>query len=99
MREYGTLEPAQVILRRVRGKRESSGGDEPHWGTVYTYMKMSQRNPLYNYYVLIKTLKKLLSSQDKEKQGDGEVSYVTRQCCGNRDLCLVQESATGRSCT
>jgi hypothetical protein len=24
---------------------------------------------------------------------------VTRQCCGNRDLCLVQESATGRSCT
>jgi hypothetical protein len=25
---------------------------------LYTYMKMSQQNPLHNYYILIKNLKK-----------------------------------------
>jgi hypothetical protein len=42
MYEYGTLNPVEVILRRGRCKRESNGGDEPNWGTIYVYMEMSQ---------------------------------------------------------
>jgi hypothetical protein len=40
--EYGTLINVKVILRRGRGKRENTGEDEPNWGTLYTYMGMSQ---------------------------------------------------------
>jgi hypothetical protein len=36
--------------------RENNGEDEPNWGTLYTYKKIPQQNPLYNYYILIKTL-------------------------------------------
>jgi hypothetical protein len=39
-----------------RGKREKNR-DEPNWGTLYAYMEMSQRIPLYNYCILIETLK------------------------------------------
>jgi hypothetical protein len=28
-------------------RRENNGGDEPIWGIIFTYMEMSQRNPLY----------------------------------------------------
>jgi hypothetical protein len=42
MYEYGTLKPVKVILRRSMGKKENRGRDEPNWGTLYTYMKMSQ---------------------------------------------------------
>jgi hypothetical protein len=45
MYEYGTLKPIEVTLRRWR-KRENNGGDESNWGTLYTYMEMSQQNPL-----------------------------------------------------
>jgi hypothetical protein len=51
------LKPAEVILRSGRGKRENKGGDEPNWGMLYAYMKMSQRNLMYDNYILIKTLK------------------------------------------
>jgi hypothetical protein len=54
--EYGTLKPVQVILRRGR-KRGRSRRDETNWDTLYVYMEMSQRNPMYNYYILIKLLK------------------------------------------
>jgi hypothetical protein len=53
MYEYGTLKPVKVILGR--GKRENI---VPNWGTLYACMEMSQQNPLYNYYMPIKTLKK-----------------------------------------
>jgi hypothetical protein len=36
MYKYVTLKPVEVILRR----RESKGGDEPNWGTLYVYMEM-----------------------------------------------------------
>jgi hypothetical protein len=39
------------------GERENNGGDDPNWGTIYVYMKMSQWNPLYNYHILTKTFK------------------------------------------
>jgi hypothetical protein len=42
MCEYGSLKPVEGILRRGRGKRENTGEDEPNWGTLYTYMGMSQ---------------------------------------------------------
>jgi hypothetical protein len=48
--EYGTLNPVEVILRK--------GRDKPNRGALYTHMEMSQQNLLYNYYILIKTLKK-----------------------------------------
>jgi hypothetical protein len=57
MYEYGTLKPFKVILRRGKGKRENNGGDEPHRGTLGAYTEMLQQNSLYNYYILIKTLK------------------------------------------
>jgi hypothetical protein len=58
MYEYGILKHVKVILRREREKRENNGGDKPNWGTLYVYVGMSQRNPLYNYYMLIKMTKK-----------------------------------------
>jgi hypothetical protein len=51
-----TIDHVKAILRRE--KRENSRGDEPTWGTLYAYMEMSQQNPLYNCYILIKMLKK-----------------------------------------
>jgi hypothetical protein len=33
---YGTL------VRSGRAKKEKNGKDEANWGTMYTYMKMSQ---------------------------------------------------------
>jgi hypothetical protein len=56
--EYGTLKPAEVILRRERGKKENNGRDEPNWGTVCVCMEMLQQNSLYNYYELRKMFKK-----------------------------------------
>jgi hypothetical protein len=50
----GKLKPVETILRRGGG-RENNGGDESNLGTLCTYMEMSQQDPLYNYYVLIKT--------------------------------------------
>jgi hypothetical protein len=44
MYEYGTLRPISVILRRGWKKKENNGGDETNWGTLYTYMEMSQQN-------------------------------------------------------
>jgi hypothetical protein len=41
------------------GRRENNGEDEPNVGTLYTRKEMSQQNPLYNYHILIKTLKRL----------------------------------------
>jgi hypothetical protein len=40
--EYGTLKPAEAILRRGKGKRENNGGDVPNQGTLYIYVEMSQ---------------------------------------------------------
>jgi hypothetical protein len=54
MHEYGALKPVEVILRKGRKKRENNGGDEPNWCILYSCMEMSQRNLLYNYYILIK---------------------------------------------
>jgi hypothetical protein len=45
-------------FKKGEGKREDNGGDEPNWDSLYTYMEMSQQNPLYNYYKLIKTFLK-----------------------------------------
>jgi hypothetical protein len=42
MYEYGTLKPVEIILRRRKEKRKNKRGDEPNWGTLYAYMKMSQ---------------------------------------------------------
>jgi hypothetical protein len=43
MFEYGTLKLVKVILRRrVVGKRDNNGGDEPNLGTIYVYEKMSR---------------------------------------------------------
>jgi hypothetical protein len=46
MYEYETLKPIKSILRRVRGKRENNGGDEPNLGTLYMYMQISQQNTM-----------------------------------------------------
>jgi hypothetical protein len=51
MYEYETLKPIKAILRR---ERKNKGGS-----TLYTYMEMSQRNPVYSYYKLIKTFFKI----------------------------------------
>jgi hypothetical protein len=56
MYEYGTMKPVKVISKRRR-EREYNGGDEPNQGILYSHMEMSQQNPLYNYYILIKMLK------------------------------------------
>jgi hypothetical protein len=40
---------------------ENNGGDEPNQSILYAYVKMSQRNPLYNYHIQTnKFFKKLL---------------------------------------
>jgi hypothetical protein len=39
------------------GEEGEQWRDEPNQGTLYAYMEMSQQNPLYNYYKLIKRLK------------------------------------------
>jgi uncharacterized membrane protein YgaE (UPF0421/DUF939 family) len=57
MYEYRTLKTVKVIFRRVRGKRESNEDDEPNWGMLHACMEMSQQNPLYSYYTLIKMFK------------------------------------------
>jgi hypothetical protein len=51
------IETCQSHIQKGEGKRDNNEGDEPNWGALYTYMKMSQWNPLYNYYTLIKILK------------------------------------------
>jgi hypothetical protein len=38
----------------VKGKKETNGGDEPNWDTLYADMEMS--HPLYNYYILYKNV-------------------------------------------
>jgi hypothetical protein len=43
--------------KREGGKGRIMEEDEPNWGTFYAYMEMS-RNPLCNYYILIKMLRK-----------------------------------------
>jgi hypothetical protein len=48
MYEYEILKFVKDILRMGRWKRENNAGDESNLGTLYTYMEMSQRNPLYN---------------------------------------------------
>jgi hypothetical protein len=40
--EYGTLKPAEVILRRGRKKRKNNGENEPSQDILYVYMEMSQ---------------------------------------------------------
>jgi hypothetical protein len=42
MYEYGTLKPVKIILRKGRKKRENNGGNKQNWGTLSTYMEMSQ---------------------------------------------------------
>jgi hypothetical protein len=44
-RVYGALKPVEDILRRGRGKRGDNEGIEPNWGTLNTYMEMSQQTP------------------------------------------------------
>jgi hypothetical protein len=58
MYEYGTLKSVKVILKGEGGRGRNNGGDEPNQGTLYAFMEMSQQNPLYNYYILIKIFKK-----------------------------------------
>jgi hypothetical protein len=50
MHGYGTLKPIYIILRRRGRIRRIMEGMNP------LYMKMSQQNPLYNYYILIKMI-------------------------------------------
>jgi hypothetical protein len=40
-----------------RRMRENNGGDEPNWDTLYACVELSQGNPLYGYYIVIKRLK------------------------------------------
>jgi hypothetical protein len=47
------------------GKNENNGWNKPYKGIMYkgilyTYMEMSQWNPLYNYYILTKMFKCLV---------------------------------------
>jgi hypothetical protein len=42
MYEYGTLKPAEVIVRRGREKIENNGGDEPNQDILFAYIEMSQ---------------------------------------------------------
>jgi hypothetical protein len=46
--EQGTLNPAEVILRKRVGKRENNGGGKPNWDTLYVFMEMTQLILLYN---------------------------------------------------
>jgi hypothetical protein len=46
-------------LKKEKGKRGNNRGDKINQGALYAYMEISQQNPLYNYYILIKTLKKV----------------------------------------
>jgi hypothetical protein len=55
--------------------RENNGGDEPNRGTMYVHTEMSQRNPLYNYHILIKTLKKTKKKRKEKK------AVVTEKGC------------------
>jgi hypothetical protein len=54
------LKPVEVTSRRRGGKRVNSGGDETNQSNLSVYMQMSQQNPLYKYYILIKALKREL---------------------------------------
>jgi hypothetical protein len=51
MYECETLKP--VILRRERGKRENSGGDEPNQDTLCTNIQMSPRVQLIKIFFKI----------------------------------------------
>jgi hypothetical protein len=53
------IETCQSHFTKGKGKREINGGNELSCGTLYTYMELSQQNPLYNYYTVIKSLKKI----------------------------------------
>jgi hypothetical protein len=53
MYEYGTLKPVKVILSTRRGRGRTMEG----WtklDTLYAYIEMSQQNPMYTHYILIK---------------------------------------------
>jgi hypothetical protein len=50
------------------GKSKNNGEDKPNWGMLHTYMEKSQGNPLHNYYILIKMLKKRTSERIINKQ-------------------------------
>jgi hypothetical protein len=70
--EYETLKPGEVILRRGRGKRENSGGDEPNRGTIFGNVTMNLPAQVINTN---KTLKKetfnnglLLIGRENENQ-------------------------------
>jgi hypothetical protein len=39
-------------------EKENNEEAEPNQGMLYAYMEMTQRNPLYNYYILTKCYKK-----------------------------------------
>jgi hypothetical protein len=52
------METCWYHFKKESEKRETNGGDKPNQGTTYLYMEMSQWNPLYNYYILIKTFQK-----------------------------------------
>jgi hypothetical protein len=51
--EYGTLKPVQAILRKG-GEEGEQWRDEANRGAWYAYMEMSQWDPQYNRYILIK---------------------------------------------
>jgi hypothetical protein len=55
MYEYGTLKPVEVILRTGRETGKIVEGMIQTKDILYVHMEMSQLNPLYNYYILLKT--------------------------------------------
>jgi hypothetical protein len=54
--EYGILKPAQAILTRGRGRGRIVEGMNQMGYNICIYVKVT-KNPLYNYYILIKMLK------------------------------------------
>jgi hypothetical protein len=53
--EYDALKSVEVMLRRRGRKMENNREDEPN---MYTYMEMSQQNPLHYYCIVIRMLKR-----------------------------------------
>jgi hypothetical protein len=64
MHEYGTLKPAEVILRRGRRKRENMEGMNRTRYTVSIYGNVTRKFPVQLIYTH-KNIKKFLKNQRK----------------------------------
>jgi hypothetical protein len=60
---YNYIETCRSHFKNGRSKKEKNGGDEPNWGTLYTYMELPHEAFLCNSSIPIKPLKIKLTKQ------------------------------------